>query len=62
MQYNHTVYLFNISYMTQNQPQMSVNKNTLGKMLGWFNPILGQIWTNPIVGLKNAIYKFKVRH
>jgi len=51
MQYNHTVYLFNISYMTQNQPQMSVNKNTLWKMLGWFNPILGQIWTNPIVGL-----------
>jgi len=28
------------------------------KMLGCFNPILGQIWTNPIVGLKNAIYKF----
>jgi len=26
-------------------------------MLGCFNPILGQIWTNPIVGLKNAIYK-----
>jgi len=26
--------------------------------LGCFNPILGQIWTNPIVGLKNAIYKF----
>jgi len=28
------------------------------KILGCFNPILGQIWTNPIVGLKNAIYKF----
>jgi len=26
-------------------------------MLGCFNPILGQIWTNPI-GLRNAIYKF----
>jgi len=25
-------------------------------MLGCFNPILGQIWTNPIVGLKNAFY------
>jgi len=27
---------------------------------GLFNPILGQIWTNPIVGLKNAIYKFNL--
>jgi len=27
-------------------------------MLGCFKPILGHIWTNPIVGLKNAIYKF----
>jgi len=27
-------------------------------MLGCFNPILGQIWTNPIVGLKYAISKF----
>jgi len=26
-------------------------------MLGCFNPILGQIWTNPIVGLKNAYTK-----
>jgi len=31
---------------------------TLKKMLGCFNPILGQIWTNPNVGLKNAINKF----
>jgi len=21
------------------------------KMLGWFNPTLGQIWTNPTIGL-----------
>jgi len=29
------------------------------KMMGCFYPFLGQIWTNPIVGLKkNAIYKF----
>jgi len=27
------------------------------KMLGWFNPILGQIWTNPNV-VKNVIKKF----
>jgi len=27
-------------------------------MLGSFNPILGQIWTNPNVGLKKAINKF----
>jgi len=27
-------------------------------MLGCFNPILGQIWTNPNVGLKNATDKF----
>jgi len=27
-------------------------------MLDCFNPILGQIWTNPNVGLKNAINKF----
>jgi len=25
------------------------------KMLGCFNPTLGQIWTNPDVGLKNVI-------
>jgi len=27
-------------------------------MLGYFNPILGQIWTNPAIwlNLKNAIY------
>jgi len=24
---------------------------TLQKMLGCFNPILGQIWTNPAIGL-----------
>jgi len=28
------------------------------KMLGCFKPNLGQIWTNPNVGLKNAITKF----
>jgi len=28
------------------------------KMLGCFNPTLGQIWTNPNVGLKNVIKKF----
>jgi len=27
------------------------------KMLGCFNPNLGQIWTNPNVGLQNAIKK-----
>jgi len=31
---------------------------SLKKMLGYFNPILGLIWTNPAVwlNLKNAIY------
>jgi len=24
-------------------------------MLGFFNPLLGQIWTNPIVGLKKKM-------
>jgi len=28
------------------------------KVLGCFNPTLGQIWTNPNVGLKNVIKKF----
>jgi len=28
------------------------------KMLGCFDPILGQIWTNTNVGLKNAINRF----
>jgi len=28
------------------------------KMLGCFNPTLGQIWTNPNVGLKNVIKTF----
>jgi len=28
------------------------------KMLGCFNPIFGQILTNPNVGLKNGIIKF----
>jgi len=35
--------------------------NTLGafyKILGCFNPNLGEIWTNPNVGLKNAIKKY----
>jgi len=33
------------------------SKYTL-KNAGCFNPILGQIWTNPNVELKNAIYTF----
>jgi len=28
------------------------------KMLGCLNPNLGQIWTNPNLGLKNAIKKY----
>jgi len=28
------------------------------KMLGCFNPTLGQIWTNPNIGLKIVIKKF----
>jgi len=29
------------------------------EMLGCFNPCLGQMWTNPSVGFKNVIKKFK---
>jgi len=31
--------------------------HTLKKMLGCFNPILGQTWTNPKVGLKTKFKK-----
>jgi len=34
-----------------NSSQTFLNMYAL-KMLGCFNPILGQIWTNPSVGLK----------
>jgi len=30
-------------------------------MLGYFNPNLGQIWTNPNVGLKNVIQKLQLK-
>jgi len=30
---------------------------TLYKMLGCFNPILGQKWTNSNIGLKNVTWK-----
>jgi len=29
-------------------------------MLGWFNPNLGQIWTNPNVGLKMQLKKVQL--
>jgi len=31
------------------------------KMLGYFNPNLGKIWTNPNVWLKNVIKKCTVK-
>jgi len=31
----------------------------LKKMLGCFNPCLGQIWTNTIIGFKNVVKNFK---
>jgi len=34
-----------------------LNFNYTLKMLGCFNPTLGQIWTNPNVGLKNILIK-----
>jgi len=37
---------------------MVIQCNFTLKMLGVFNPILGQKWTNPNVALKNAFNKF----
>jgi len=30
-------------------------------MLGWFNPKLGQMWTNPNVGLKMSFKKVQLK-
>jgi len=36
------------------------NKTCKVKMLGCFNPNLGQIWTNPNVGIKMQLKNFTV--
>jgi len=40
--------------------QIQSIKYRLEKMLGCFNPNLGQIWTNSNVGLKNVQLRVKV--
>jgi len=40
----------------KNNNHSNVKLYTL-KMLGCFNPTLGQIWTNPNIGFKNVIKK-----
>jgi len=44
---DHIVFIF-----SQTSGDTVASKTYTLKMLGCFNPILGQIWTNPNVGLK----------
>lgn len=30
-------------------------KCAVGNMMGCFNPVLGQIWTNPTIGFKESV-------
>jgi len=53
------LYIFSPNWVKTVSVQ-SIGTYVHSKMLGCFNPNIGQIWTNPNVGLKNAIKKITV--
>jgi len=54
------VHQCNVDFISHYEMQIQSIKYRLEKMLGCFNPNLGQIWTNSNVGLKNVQLRVKV--